>query len=313
MSTKLYNGLRLTDHAPDIYTVTQLVAQCAREVFQQLAAEIIAELVADIVDAQQLRDDILAAEKSVPESLYTAAEKRWLDQQQKLNPHTTFHDPLRFNIVFGEVAVEPTPRRLAYVFAGRGEYLEALKNLTYQGEPVFVDYHFQNQSDRPAGITKLEWKQRRTDWDSVTTTSDPETNGTFGHLPGWSLPDTIRGVFGMWLFWKEPGELKLDEHRTQTQRFIRALEKAAWDQIWCPDDFDESERRSAGIRISLELQSAVRAVLRKHKSWAEEAKPDPLPADLSTSIAELPPAYEPPTEFVEIVIARFRAREKERS
>lgn len=313
MSTKLYNGLRLNDSAPDLFTVTKLVSQRMRTVFQDLATAVIAEHVARIVDSQTIRDEILADEQTSALSLESAAAKRWLTEQRELNPVTTFHDPLRFNIVFGEGLPrdEQPARRLAYVFAGRPEYMQALlKDLTFEGEPLFLDYHYQNQTDEPEDIPEDEWEQRRIDWDFATSSEDDETDGTFGHLPGWALPDTIAGVFGSWLFWKGEDGIDLDAHQTQRQRFTRAVKAAAWKRIWDPEAVDEDSRHSTAIRLSMDLSESLSFVLSKHEEWALEVQPDPLPP-LRTRVAELPDVYVPPTEFVEVVIAHFRAREKE--
>lgn len=191
MSIKLYDGLRLTEHAPGLFELTRVIAKRMREVFRVLAVPVIAKNIARVVDDTEVRERDMGG----PLHNYTVyrARKLWLDEQAGLDDRMTFHDPLRFSIVFGQVDDDYGTRRLAYSFAGNRAYTDALMALEADGRPFFVDYHYQNQADRPKEIRKDEWKRRRDDWNRLLDADDRETDDTLGHLPGWQLPDSIEG------------------------------------------------------------------------------------------------------------------------
>ncbi|MFD9604700.1 hypothetical protein [Streptomyces sp. NPDC059970] len=188
MSIKLYDGLRMTAHAPDLFELTRMTSKRMREVFRELAVPIIARNVARVVDDAEARERDMGGR--LHDYLIYRARKLWIDEQAGLDHRLAFHDPLRFSIVFGEVDDDHSTRRLAYPFAGKHAYTDALMGLEADGRPIFVDYHYQNQTDQPEEIRDEEWKRRRDDWGRLLTADDRGTDGTFGHLPGWQLPDS---------------------------------------------------------------------------------------------------------------------------
>ncbi len=306
MSTKLYSGLRLTAHAPDIYTLTRIISKHMREVFHELAVEVIARHVQVLVDSQKARDEAIADYAGV--SLQLAAEKRWRNEQAELNRHSRLQDPLRFQIVFGETEDEHgNLLRLAYPFTGRHQYVHALANLkTESGKPIFVDFHYQDQTERPEEIPEPEWEQRRTAWDQVLHSDDPETDDTFGHLPGWALPETIEGVFGTWL-WLQDG-IDLSAHDDRARRMRLAVNEAAWREL----GLDALSRGDDGqpdlgwlSRQVTELRQSVKTVVARPE-WQDVALPKPLPSDLEVRVADLPAVYAPPAELVSAVVQHHR-------
>ncbi|MGW3199115.1 hypothetical protein ACWDBD_32025, partial [Streptomyces sp. NPDC001118] len=224
MSAKLYDGLRLTAHAPDLFELTRVISKRMREVFRELAVPIIARNVARVVDDAEVRERDMGG--PLHNYLVYRARKLWLDGQAGLDDRMTFHDPLRFSIVFGQVDDEWGTHRLAYPFAGNRAYTDVLLALEADGHPIFVDYHYQNQADRPAEVSDDEWKHRRDDWKSLLDAEDPETDGTFGHLPGWQLSDSIEGVFDTVLHGYKDTVIDLNAHRTMEYRMRQALNRA---------------------------------------------------------------------------------------
>lgn len=292
MSTKLYDGLRITDHAPDIYTLTREISQRMHQVFQELAAEVIAGWLIRVVDFPQERGD----DPSL--TLLMRAEQLWLEQQRTMNPRRRGQDPLRFQIVFGEVSDDLGVRRLAYPFYDQSAYRNALLEMTNEvDKPYFVDYHYQNSADRPDEISEEAWNQRRKDWDVVCATDDPETNGTFAALPGWSLPDTIGEVFGTWLWMRD--DLDFNQHVSQKRRLRHLVERAVWQR----QETHRSTDLGEALRHNQLVRRAVTEVL-SQKENADTALPMLLPSDQLITIGELP-TFEPDPQLVEDVLVRF--------
>ncbi|MFD4475954.1 hypothetical protein ACFWPU_07545 [Streptomyces sp. NPDC058471] len=293
MSAKLYDGLRLTAHAPDLFELTRVISKRMREVFRELAVPVIARNVARVVDDTEVRERDMGG----PLHNYTVyrARKLWLDEQAGLDDRMTFHDPLRFSIIFGQVDDDYGTRRLAYPFAGNRAYTDALMALEANGRPLFIDYHYQNQADRPDEIRKDEWKRRHDDWNHLLDADDRETDGTFGHLPAWQLPDSIDGVFDAVLLGYKDTTIDLNAHRTIEHRMRRALHRAVTIDL----DLDSVD----GINRVLTRNQCIERAIELYLSTADGAamlRPEPLPdaRDLGIAISELPPVYEPPVEAV---------------
>ncbi|MGW0881286.1 hypothetical protein [Streptomyces sp. NPDC002671] len=293
MSAKLYDGLRLTAHAPDLFELTRVISKRMREVFRELAVPIIARNVARVVDDAEVRERDMGG--PLHNYLVYRARKLWLDEQAGLDDRMTFHDPLRFSIVFGQVDDEWGTHRLAYPFAGKRAYTDALLALEADGHPIFVDYHYQNQADRPTEVSDDEWKHRRDDWNSLLDAEDPETNGTFGHLPGWQLPDSIEGVFDTVLLGYKDTVIDLNAHRTIEYRMRQTLNRAV--------TLDLNLDPVGGMNRVLTRNRRIERAISQYLDTAEGKampRPAPLPGvrELDVTISELPPAYEPPTEAV---------------
>lgn len=293
MSVKLYDGLRLTAHAPDLFELTRVISKRMREVFRELAVPIIARNVARVVDNAEVRERDMGG--PLHNYLVYRARKLWLDEQAGLDDRMTFHDPLRFSIVFGQVDDEWGTHRLAYPFAGNRAYTDALLALEADGHPIFVDYHYQNQADRPAEVSDDEWTHRRDDWNSLLDAEDPETDGTFEHLPGWQLSDSIEGVFDTVLLGYKDTTIDLNAHRTIEHRMRRALNRAVTLDL----DLDEVN----GINRVLTRNQCIERAISQYLDTAEGKampRPAPLPGsrELDVMISELPPVYEPPAGAV---------------
>ncbi|WP_405777771.1 MULTISPECIES: transposase [unclassified Streptomyces] len=293
MSTKLYDGLRLTAHAPDLFELTRMISKRMREVFRELAVPIIARNVARVVDNDEVRERDMGG--PLHNYLVYRARKLWLDEQAGLDDRMTFHDPLRFSIVFGQVDDDYGTRRLAYSFPGSRAYTDALLALEADGHPIFVDYHYQNQADRPAEVSDDEWTHRRDNWNRLLDADDRETDGTLGHLPGWHLPDSIEGVFDAVLLGYKDTTIDLNAQCTIEHRIRRALNRAVTLDL----DLDEV----SGINRVLIRNQCIERAISQYLGTAEGKampRPAPLPGarELDVMISELPPVYEPPAGAV---------------
>ncbi|MFD7661252.1 hypothetical protein [Streptomyces sp. NPDC059788] len=300
MSIKLYDGMRLTAYAPDLFELTRMISKRMREVFRELAVRIIARNVARVVDDAEVRERDMGG--PLHNCLVYRARKLWLDEQAGLDDRVTFHDPLHFSIVFGQVADECGTRRLAYPFSGNRAYTHALMALEANGRPLFVDYHYQNQGDRPKEIRKDEWKRRRDDWNRLLGAGDRETDGTLGHLPGWQLPDSIEGVFDAVLRgYKDT--IDLNVHCTVEDRMRRTLNRAVTLYL----GLDEVN----GIGRVLTRNRRIERATELYLSTAHGAvipRPALLPdtRDLGIAISKLPPVYQPPAGAVARISELYR-------
>ncbi|WP_169749749.1 hypothetical protein [Streptomyces aureocirculatus] len=301
MSTKLYDGLRLTVHAPGLFELTCVISKRMREVFRELAVPIIARNVARVVDDAEIRERGMGG--PLHNYLVYRARKLWLDEQAGVDDRMTFHDPLHFSIVFGQIDDDYGMRRLAYPFAGNRAYTEALMALEADGRPFFVDYHYQNQADRPKDIRKDEWKRRRDDWNRLLDADDRETDGTLGHLPGWQLPDSIESVFNAVLLGYKDTTIDLNAHCTIEHRMRRALNRAVTLDL----DLDEVNGISRVLTRNRRIERAVELYL-DTAAGAAMVRPEPLPdaRDLDIAVSELPPVYGPPSEAVARISELYR-------
>lgn len=294
MSTKLYNGLILAEHAPDLQTVTRMVSKRMREVFNELSAPVVAQYVAAIMDQMSKRTREM--EGHLNSYLIHRAKQLWLDEQNAVNPDYSFHDPLRFSMVFGEATDADGTRRLAYYFSGDRAYERALLGIETDHGPIFQDYHYQNQADRPDEVSDAEWKLRRRDWDQLIKSDDMETSGTFGHLPVWALPDTINDVFKSALLGY--GTIDLNEQVTIDQRLRSALINAVSSKL--PRLTEEEGIREVLARHRA-IEKAVEAFL-DSEPGRQMPRPPELPQNLWTTIDELPPVYAPDAIYVDTIL-----------
>ncbi|MFD8609494.1 hypothetical protein [Streptomyces sp. NPDC059631] len=293
MSVKLYDGLLLTAHAPDLFELTRVISRRMREVFRELAVPITARNIARVLDDTEVREREMGG--PLHNYLVYRARKLWLDEQAGLDDRMSFHDPLRFGIFFGQVDDDHGRRRLAYPFAGNRAYTDALKTLEANGRPLFVAYPYQNQAGRPAEICVEEWKRRHEDWNRLLDSDDRETDGTFGHLPGWQLPDSIEGVFDAVLLGYKDAAIDLNVHCTIEHRVRGALNRAVTLDL----DLGEVNGISRVLTRNRRTQRAISQYLDTAEGKAMP-RPAPLPGvrELDVTIGKLPPVYEPPADAV---------------
>lgn len=301
MSARLYDGLRLTAHAPDLFELTRVISKRMREVFRELAVPVIARNVARVVDDAEVRER--DTDGPLHNYLVYRSRKLWLDEQAGLDNRVTFHDPLRFSIVFGQVDDDHGTCRLAYPFAGNRAYTDELMALQTDGRSLFDDYHYQNQADRPKEIRKDEWKRRRDDWNRLLDADDRETDGTFGHLPGWQLPDSIEGVFDSVLLGYKDTTIDLNAHCTIEHRMRRALSRTVVLDL----DLDDVNGTSRVLTRNRRIERAIELYLSTADGTAMP-RPALLPdaRDLDIAVSELPPVYEPPAQAVARISELYR-------
>lgn len=276
MSTKLYDGLKFKNKEKDLFTTVPIIEKVIKEEFHKEIPTIIAEEISSIIDHKATR------EKFDPdETVFFLAEKAWNERQNKFGRHSTFNDPLRFSIVFGK---SNKNNILVYPFYKHSGYMEALLKTE-----LFEDYHYQNNSDRPAEISEKDWDDRRAEWDSIMS---PE--GSFSQLPMWSLGGS-QDIFSTALL----EDYDYNEHFTQEKRLKRILINTVTQRI-ALDGFDQSKIYGMINDVNKIVSSFMKT---------DEAKlvelPPALPNEVFTTISELPPIYVPDEELVEKLIKLY--------
>ncbi|MFD4947007.1 hypothetical protein ACFWNT_31895 [Streptomyces sp. NPDC058409] len=78
MSIKLFDGLRMTAHAPDLFELTRMTSKRMREVFRELAVPSVARNVARVVDDAEARERDMGGR--LHDYLIYRARKLWIDE-----------------------------------------------------------------------------------------------------------------------------------------------------------------------------------------------------------------------------------------
>lgn len=251
MSTKIYDGLRLSDPSADLFEVVQEVSGAITAQFKIARLAEVAEAVATLVDAT-------ADDKDADRWVFDVARRRWLDEQHKLGEHHALNDPLRFSMVFARSASSGEVLALPWCL-GRSEYLEAL-NAT----GLFAEYGYWDNSDRPQGVSDAEWDLRRRAWDEISN-----DEGTLTHLPMWQLSRSLTDVFSYDVLDQvEPGDL--DVHVSPRQRLQTASEAHLFSQA-------VAQGREPGFALMFDCRQVARDAVVALPDDAPEL-PGPLPA-----------------------------------
>ncbi|WP_434598197.1 hypothetical protein [Streptomyces sp. A5-4] len=154
------------------------------------------------------------------------------------------------NIVFSSVLHEIYSYAPALPADKRRAYAEALTHaigaLVPGGRLIIRDFV------APAEISDDEWKHRLDDWDHLLDAEDPETDGTFGHLPGCQLPDSIEGAFDMVLLGYKDTTIDLNAHCTIEHRMRQALNRAVTLDL----DLDEVDGMNRMLTLNRRIERA---------------------------------------------------------
>lgn len=275
MSTKLYDGLKFKNKEEDLFTTVPIIEQAIKEEFYKEIPFVIAEEISNIID-NTTRENF-----DPDESIFFLAEKEWNNRQNKFGRHSTFHDPLRFSIVFGK---SNKNNILVYPFYKHSGYMESLLKTE-----LFEDYHYQNNSDHPTEISEKDWDDRRAEWDSIMS---PE--GSFSQLPMWSLGNS-QNIFSTALL----EEYDYNKYFPQEKRLKRVLINTVTQRI-ALDGFDKSKIYG----MIHDVNKIVSNFMKTDESKLIEL-PTALPHGIFTNISELPPIYVPDEELVEKLIKLY--------
>lgn len=276
MSTKLYDGLKLVDSAPDLFELTPLLAEPIRAAFREASRELVAEELARHIDG--LKSSSTETPKGI---VFGEVEDRWTDQQESLGSHHTLNDPLRFSIVFGR---SDRGNFLAYPFYREDRYRAAL-----EATELFEDYHYQDQTDHPEEFTAEEWRARGKEWDSLLNAA-----GTFGDLPTWELSDSTAPFSELRYISHESdfdANLYLDgRRRLRSVVAARLLDGAVAAESGA--DFDSPATTAGIMGMISDARDTVSRFFEDEESYSRLAPIAPLPSGIRFSYGDLPAPYE---------------------
>ena len=158
MSTKIYNGYRLTEGADLWALVNRLRTQ--------------ADIVRDELDQAALDKLSNAAFKpgqTRKQTLYAALEV-WEKLMAKLGENTYGHDPYRLEVVF--LHDDVTGLVLALLYCETPQLQEV-----WESQPEVEEYGYWDNTDWPEGMTEEEWNERGEAWDRALGWDAPVRRG----------------------------------------------------------------------------------------------------------------------------------------
>lgn len=167
MSTKIYNGYRLTE-GTDPFDFIQSLRQTIAPVRQNLDAQLLASLTVARIDKAWINSE------SVPAVPALDAAHTWSRDQEALSSHTYGHDPYRFSLTVGKDA--QTGRYHVLTFTEEPDLRDA-----FEAMAEVEEYGYWNNSDAPAYVTDEQWDERRSAWGRV--------------LPGYSAPSEVMFIY----------------------------------------------------------------------------------------------------------------------
>lgn len=164
MSTKIYNGFKFKDGI-DLMKVHKLIMSFRVEV-KDIVFEEIAKWSAKRVS--YLYDKHCLFEKVKKDNNFVFDVYQELKDRKIKIKKTNQRDP-EIDFTFN-ISILPMNNKILGIYYGENKrIIDAWNSKSY-----VVEYHYQNQTDRPNLISTKEWKQRRRDWYKV--------------LPGYGIP-----------------------------------------------------------------------------------------------------------------------------
>ena len=276
MSTKLYDGLKLVDSAPDIFEIVPLIAAPIREAFSEAARELVAKELAYHIDG--LKSSSTETPKGI---VYNEVEDRWTERQEKFGSHHALNDPLRFSIVFGR------SRRgniLAYPF-----YREDRYRVVLEATGLFEDYHYQDQSDHPEEISAKKWKARGKEWDSLLNAA-----GTLGDLPTWELSDSTT-PFSEVRYSSYGSDFDANLYLDGRSRLRSVISSQLLDGAVAAEnraDPDSPATTEGIMGMLFDARETVSRFFEREESYSRLTPIAPLPTGISFGYDDLPAPYE---------------------
>jgi hypothetical protein len=153
MSTKIYNGYRLSD-GTNLFEFTRRVRAILDPIRDEADAELLAKLLATAADRRWINGE------TIPPVLGFTAFSDWEGRQREIDPNSRAHDPNGFEMCLGEDPA--TGRILVRAYTQRAEMTEAFSAMD-EVEP----YSYWNNADIPGHLTEDDWAEREAAWTRV--------------------------------------------------------------------------------------------------------------------------------------------------
>lgn len=159
MSTKIFDAYRMP-RSVDLLHFQARLRELAMPVRRDMDAQQIIETAADRLAVTQVAGVDAAPKSHTPNPVF-AAIAEWNKDQRDESPHSAFHDPHRLEVSFvahgGWIGFK--------LFTSRPDYASVIAALTDEFD--IEEYHYQNQTDQPEGISDEAWSARGKFWDDA--------------------------------------------------------------------------------------------------------------------------------------------------
>lgn len=197
MSVTIYSGIRFKISSLDLlFTKLKLLQPQMMKIAQRQEAELVARVATRRIDLATIAGD------NDPQPLISAGTE--IQDRQRKVKLTGQRDP---SVDFSfSVMVIPTDHFIIGTFYTENEELTEL----FSSQTWIEDYHYQNQTDKPAEISTFEWENREKTWNKFVDFHKPlmysgfkyqltDTSNFFGtledilpHVP--SIEDRAKGL-----------------------------------------------------------------------------------------------------------------------
>lgn len=169
MSTKIYNGFLIKNN-PDIRTLNQYFIDLRKEI-QEKGNQLFINL---FIKKYCFFLDLYQVDKSAAITLYEEELKKTFSESDikvhyylyvldKVNDAATKSVRYPSYDLSCSIHIIPIKEKiLGLYYCEQTEYMDLIQNNEW-----FLEYHYQNQSDKPDKITEDEWDQREKDWNEA--------------------------------------------------------------------------------------------------------------------------------------------------
>ncbi|QOT19409.1 hypothetical protein [Paenarthrobacter sp. YJN-5] len=154
MSTKIYNGYRLTEGTDPFEFVARLrtVMDPARD---SADAKLLASLYVRAIDSPWFRGE------PIQEGAGYAAWREWRKEQDSMGKMDRRHDPNEFGVEIG--LDEVTGRHLLLLISYNRDLTDAFTEI----DGIEEYGYWNNTDDYPDGVTEADWEERKAAWNRV--------------------------------------------------------------------------------------------------------------------------------------------------
>lgn len=272
MSTKIYNGFKFKN--PDVHRIWKQMRELRKEIWNQTADLLGREYARTATlcfDYRTLGDPVKADDKPEMDPVRYAFKRvsdpalsAFNDERGKdQHPLASMYD------YRAQVAIYPLSNRNTLgVYFIHDRELDTL----FRNQPWFIDYHYQNQTDRPKSVTARQWSTRKNQWDKVFSVSDVYAQAGF-----------VMDLHDKAIAWQfPPPEIVMPHVKTYAKRVRELTESAVFRQYEekNPPDIDHLFTHQEEFKKYLESGAGQRAWKKHEKRIRSKLKKRIITKDL---------------------------------
>jgi hypothetical protein len=213
MSTKIYNGYKLSIRNATLASLREFFAPIQAKVKKQCNASVattLAEMCAEILDQRSIAESggLSYHQRFSRHQAYVGGKSVDVWESPLVQAHIILSDAYikskregtrspDFDFEFEVCFIPCGKATLALLYTEKEEFRKI-----WERHPKVRDYHYQNQTDRPRNVTAEQWRRRAKDWDVALLdkgglpASAGFTMSTFGYygLPYPHAADVIKHI-----------------------------------------------------------------------------------------------------------------------